>query len=440
MRRAPAADFRIGDEPALRAGRRLPWASARAPFGESIGNGPTEPSPSPVRYACLLLKARGQAGTVSAVMPASVVPSGLMPTVGTADLFEQAYIARLRPLLVEHGQIVRYENDRAALDLGLHLYDPAAAPGVLSQARVWFQLKGIGTSMLTRDDALATDVVRVPGLRVEHVKYWFGHPEPVYLVVYVEALEQFVAADVRELVEARGGVAWLRELESARQRTVTLHVRRGATFREALGRMPRHRSMRVDGPEFRGRPLGHRFDPLRCELDVLSPDLFRSVVWRLLDAHGFVAEREIDPTLFGPIGEAEAVVGRVHYRYEWTCPLFTQFGYDENSYFRAESPTFHAQGKVLAVVHPNGSRSPRNSDELYAVAEGLQADGVEHALVFFNASEAESGLIGGWRSGALAPFVQFPQGLGSLAYNVLIATNVFVEFVDRLSWRVLNVQ
>jgi hypothetical protein len=61
-------------------------------------------------------------------------------------------------------------------------------------------------------------------------------------------------------------------------------------------------------------------------------------------------------------------------------------------------------------------------------------------LVFFNASEAESGLIGGWRSGALAPFVQFPQGLGSLAYNVLIATNVFVEFVDRLSWRVLNVQ
>jgi hypothetical protein len=363
-----------------------------------------------------------------------------MPVVGVQDLFEQAYTTQVRTRLVDHGQLVRYENDRAALDLGLHLYDPAAEPGVLSQVRVWFQLKGIAASTLARDELAHTPSVPASGLRLDHVEYWFAHPEPVYLVVYVEALERFLAADIRELVEARGGVLWLHELEASGQRTVTLHVPLDATLDDALQRMPRHRSMRVDGPEFRGRPLGHRFDPLRSQLDVLPPEVFRSLVRRLLAAHGFVPERAIDPALFGEIGTVEATVGHLHYRYEWTSPLFTQFGYDESSSFRDESPTFDAQGKVLVVVHSDVTGAPRSRESLRDLVVGLQAQGVEQAVVLFNACEAESALIGGWRGAALKPLVQFPQGLGSLAYNVLTATNVFFEFVDRLSWRILNVQ
>ena len=361
-----------------------------------------------------------------------------MPVVGAQDLFEQSYTARARALLVEHGQIVRYENDRAALDLGLHLYDPAAQRGVLSQVRVWFQLKGLQASTLARED-IDGPLLAVSGLRIEHVKYWFAHPEPVYLVVYVEALEQFLAADIRELVEAHGGATWLRELDARDQQTTTLHVPLEATLDAALQRMPRHRSMRVDGPEFRGRPLGHRFDPLRSELDALPPELFRSVVWRLLGAHGFVPERAVNADVFGPIGTAEASVGRLHYRYEWTSPLFTQFGYDEGSPFRDESPTFDAQGDVLVVVHSDVDRAPKRSERLAGLVRDLEAEGVERALVLFNASEGNGGLIGGWRT-TLEPLVQFPQGLGSLAYNVLVATNVFFEFVDRLSWRFINVQ
>jgi hypothetical protein len=170
------------------------------------------------------------------------------------------------------------------------------------------------------------------------------------------------------------------------------------------------------------------------------PDVFRSLVRRLLAAHGFVRERAIDPAVFGAIGTVEATIGRLHYRYEWTSPFFTQFGYDESGPFRDESPTFDAQGNVLVVVHSDVTGAPRSSESLRDLVAGLQAEGVKQALVLFNASEGESTLIGGWRIAALKPLVQFPQGLGRLAYNVLIATNVFFDFVDQLSWRILNVQ
>jgi hypothetical protein len=38
----------------------------------------------------------------------------------------------------------------------------------------------------------------------------------------------------------------------------------------------------------------------------------------------------------------------------------------------------------------------------------------------------------------LEPLVRVPQGLGSLAFNVLMATNIYLEFLDRISWRMVN--
>ena len=56
-----------------------------------------------------------------------------MPVVGEHDLFEQTYTAAFKARLSRYGLFLNYENDRAALDLGLHLYDPAAAVGQRSQ-------------------------------------------------------------------------------------------------------------------------------------------------------------------------------------------------------------------------------------------------------------------------------------------------------------------
>jgi hypothetical protein len=203
--------------------------------------------------------------------------------------------------------------------------------------------------------------------------------------------------------------------------------------------MPRHRSLRLDGPEFRGRPLGHRFDPLRSELKPLAPDDFEKLVWRLLDAHEFRPLREIDigSLLDRPVGMISARVGQLYLTYEWTTPIETEFGVGPDSDFRIEAPPNSAQGDVLVVVHAHVVDAPRSSRATKQFVDELRREGIETALVFFNASDLEAGLFGGWRT-TLEPLVRTPQGLGSLAFNVLTATNVYLEFLDRFSWRFVN--
>lgn len=363
-----------------------------------------------------------------------------MPRVGEHDVFERTYMAALKALLAPYGQFVEYESDRAALDLGLHLYEqPVLDDAQLGQVRVWFQIKGIRASTMSADCLAASEKVAVAGLRVADVLYWFAHPEPVYLVVYLEALDQFLAEDVRDLVDRAGGPAWLRDVAGIHA-TVTLHVSSSAALREAVDGMPRHRSLRMDGPEFRGRPLGHRLDPLRCELDRLDSEDFAALVARLLDAHDFRARSEIDlaGTLDPEIGSVHAMIGRLYVTYEWTAPIETEFGTGPGSDFRIEAPPHFAHGDVLVVTHDDVRGAPQQTEATSRLLGEVRANGISRALVFFNASDvSEPALIGGWR-GTLAPLLDMPQGLGSIAFNVLTATNVYLEFLDRLDWSILN--
>ena len=64
--------------------------------------------------------------------------------------------------------------------------------------------------------------------------------------------------------------------------TMTLRIPKSMTLDIALAHMPSHRSMRIDGPAFRGRPLGHNFDPLRSELNPMLPTEFVELVDGLL--------------------------------------------------------------------------------------------------------------------------------------------------------------
>jgi hypothetical protein len=129
-------------------------------------------------------------------------------------------------------------------------------------------------------------------------------------------------------------------------------------------------------------------------------------------------------------------VGRLYLTYEWTSPLFTEFGFDEDSDFRIESQPYFAHGNVLVVTHSDVAAAPRSSDAVSGLVAELQDDGLEQALVMFNGSEGVD-LFGGWRA-ALQPLVNVPQGLGSLAFNLLTATSVYFEFLNRVSWRTLN--
>lgn len=182
-----------------------------------------------------------------------------MPRIGDNDIFEQKYMANLEALLTSRGLTIKYSHDRAALDLGLHLYKASedGKQGV-SPVRIWMQCKGIKESTLSAEAATDAGSVAIKGLSTEHIAYWYAAPEPVYLVVYVEALDLFLAQDVRELIDQHGRSLTLHAL-AASQRTTTLHIDLSRTLDEAIQAMPQHRSMRIDGAEFRGRPLGHNY-------------------------------------------------------------------------------------------------------------------------------------------------------------------------------------
>jgi len=367
-----------------------------------------------------------------------------VPRVGESDLFESSYRKELDRRLDPYGILIDYSADRAALDGGLHLYKSrhASAGGgaEVSGVRVWFQCKGIHATTLSPEELESRDDVVIPGLSLDHVQFWYSAPEPVYLIVYVQALDDFLAADVRDLVDSRGGVKFLQRLQREGQASLTLHLGRNETLERALKAMPQHRSLRIDGLPFRGRPLGHRYDPLRSALAKAEPELFEELVDGLLHAHDFRSMREIDlaSLLDRDIGKVSATVGTLYLTYEWTFPGATEYGFDPGTDFRLEAKPESAHGDVLVVCHSRVDASPRRTGGVERLVAELQEIGVDRALLFFNESEMSvPGLFGSWRV-TLEPLVHTPQGLDSLAFNVLTTTLVYLEFVDRLSWRYLN--
>jgi hypothetical protein len=166
----------------------------------------------------------------------------------------------------------------------------------LSGTKVWFQLKGMHAETVTADDLARTGYIAL-SVRLDHLRFWYAAPEATYLVLYVEALDRFLCENVRDIVDRQCGVEFLRPDRFGEQETITVHVAADAVLDDrALDAMVAHRSMRIDGPAFRGRPLGHRLDPFRCALDKLDPDVFDRLVDRLLDAYRFRGVTQRDAT------------------------------------------------------------------------------------------------------------------------------------------------
>jgi len=356
------------------------------------------------------------------------------PNVGDDDKFEFAYMVNLKAKLAPYGLVVNYENDRAGIDFGIHFYDVdgSRTPGP-GTSRIWVQAKGKRAATLTPEDFAANASVSVR-LNVQLLRYWYAFPEALYLVIYVESVDLFLAADIRELVDRElltgHQVSW------PSQETVTLHLPKESTLERSLGMMPRHRSMRIDGKAWRGRPLGHGYDPLRSELDRFDPPVFTAIVSRLLEAHDFQIERT---TVFTPEANSPVVghVGTLGLTYEWVLPMTTEFGFSAGTDFRTEGAPRSAQGMVMILVDPLGDQSPnRLGAGLSRFLDDGRGSGID-TLLYFGNEEQTPGSFGNWFR-ASEEVRCLPQFLGSLTFNVLTTTMVYLEFLDRLRWRYVN--
>lgn len=386
------------------------------------------------------------------------------------DQFENRYMGRFEALLSELGLVVRYQRDRAGIDTGLHLFGTEAALPISRNSsgpywyplasRVWFQLKGKHSSTLNAQDFATASSVPVP-VEVDHLKYWFAAPEPVYLVVYVESVDIFIGVDVRELVDRRWGPGFYPAMNAHQGATITVHVPTDAVIDTArLGRMDAHRSMRIDGPAHRGRPLGHRFDPLRSVLTCPPPQVWLDVVMSLLAAHDFVEHSRLH------VGELTILHGVLHQTLLWQSPALTEYGWGPGQLLRDEALPEHLVGPVCLVLDTATSRRSL-TDEEQAVIKSLphsasfhriddKADDgldlscdtddfddeteIEEAMlaVLFRGKEL-SGTGGTWRSAKSA--AQRPHrliGMEALSYLLLVSTLVYLEHAPHLHWDHVN--
>lgn len=357
------------------------------------------------------------------------------------EIFEDRYTDLFRARFGHGAATLKYDRDRAARDLGLHIRAPGSLK--LSNVRVWMQLKGIHAETMGAHELSKRTSISI-SLPVEDVKRWYTAPEAVYLVVYLEALDQFIGQDVREIVDDmfsdnRGD--FIAKMESSLQEEISLHVSVDAIIDETrIAEMLRHRSMRVDGPAWRGRPLGHRFDPLRSELSNLEPDLFVDVVEGLLTEHDYRIDQRLDAGLLldgvrSGLDEAYLSIGTMYSTYEWIFQLSVEFGTSPGTDFREEGQTMKIQGKTAVLVHSRLGGHAKPAPEADRILQEMRDAGVKGVLAIVNAPE--SLVIGSYRA-VLDDLYQIPQAQGSLAYSVLTCPLVFSEFHDRLRWKYVN--
>lgn len=358
--------------------------------------------------------------------------------IGQSDVLEEKYIYRLQSHLADYGLPIIYPKDRATIDLGIHLFSQEhsdTGDRTLSDTRIWMQCKSLRATTLTREVVNATGKIPVSGLVTEHVKFWYLATEAVYLVVYVESLDAFFARDIRQLIDEQVHPASPHEL--TRHRTITLTLTISDTLEKMCIEMSKHRSMRIDGAQFRGSPLNHSFDPLRTIFKPTQPQTFRNIVTDLLAENHFEPEGEVDiEGLFDRvIGQVLILRGVLNYRYEWTSPLFTEYGHDGQSNFRTESPTMSIQGRVVVVVHSLIENNPRRTKELDEQVRLWQELDIDAALVFYNGDSLPT--IGAWRS-ALGGLCLMPQGIDSLSYNILTRPSLYRKYMYDLDPRVIH--
>jgi hypothetical protein len=352
------------------------------------------------------------------------------------ELFEDEYTDKFKGLVRRRGLIVKFRRDRARLDLGLMLTQHGTLE--LSGRKVWFQLKGVHKDTVNEDDLARRGHVPVK-VRLDDLRFWYAAPEATYLVVYVEAIGRFLAEDVRDIVDREWGVEFLRPDRFGGQKKITVHVAADAMLDDrAFDAMVAHRSMRIDGPAFRGRPLGHRLDPHRCALAELDPDVFDRIVDKLLDAHLFrdVTERDAMRLIAGGNGQRVRVLtGTLHTTYEYPFADSVEIGVGADGAPRGEGQFFTAFGRVAVVVHSKVVLPVQPSSGAPDLLNELKAQGFDNVLVFANAPDLE--LLYPYRA-LLGQRCPVPQGLGSIAYNVLTATLVYLDHQEELRWGDVN--
>ena len=129
-------------------------------------------------------------------------------------------MAKFRALSAKHGEFIEYQRDRAGRDIGLHFVSERVDGGeTVDPSLVWFQMKGIQATSFSEDEFNVCNSLSI-ALKVEHLRFWYIAPDSTFLVVYVEAVDEFFILNVQKYIQDNFSDR-IFELE---QKTLTIHV------------------------------------------------------------------------------------------------------------------------------------------------------------------------------------------------------------------------
>lgn len=359
------------------------------------------------------------------------------PITGAEDYFENQYKQKFRSAFGSHGIFLEYENDRAGIDLGLHLYEPGSGnEHSASTIRIWFQLKGIHAKTLSKKKLLK-DCYATVTMPVDYMRYYYLMSEPVFLAVYLEAIDTFIVAPFRNVVDKQlGGVRFFSS--KITQTSISFKIPLDSRFDETFwAECHSYNSSIIHPPLFRGRFLGHRLDPLRCSLDKLDPTVFLTMMDDLLSGHEYTitAELRLADLFPPPVGNRRLTIGRLFQTWEWSWHLSHEIMGDEKTGFREEGKIFQKQGMCGILVDGDATSFP-NQQHLRGLISRLDSEGVDELLVFANTNEAKyfGSFFGGVRGSKIKCF---PQLLGDIPYNLLQNQIVFKNYINKIEWGLL---
>lgn len=150
--------------------------------------------------------------------------------IGKYDVFERRYVAEFRKIVSEFGEIINYEKDRAARDIGVHFTKKSKSENeYLSNSLVWFQLKGLTNGKLTTDKYNKMNNVDI-SLKVDQLKYWYIQSTITYLIVYIECGNQFLFLNIKKYLNTNYG----NKILSMNQKYLTISIPKKNIFDEEV--------------------------------------------------------------------------------------------------------------------------------------------------------------------------------------------------------------
>lgn len=349
------------------------------------------------------------------------------------DALELRYKPRFDQIVGDVGAVsITHEFD-FGIDRGVQFMGPAAEGGrrPATHARIWFQLKGKLTRSVSPEQFAAAKVLPVQVSKA-HLAFWYASAEPIYLALFVESVETFLFVDVRELVDERWGPNFFHELGADPEGDITVHLSTNAVLdKDSLRRLDGRRSMRIDGPSFRGQPLGHRFDPLRSVFESPDLELWEQLIRELLSHHGFKVQEE------RRVGDLTFLRGDLVQSMNWQSRAFTEIGYSSPGAPRDEAATQEISTDVALILDHAEDRTELQGADLEAVRAFVTPLPFDTDwAVFHQSTELHSKPWRAWwfgHRGIRSDGSRFHQlGMDSLSNLLLRAPLVYLDHAPRL--------